>query len=553
MNTESPIARPENEPVLDYAPGSPEREELSRKLAEFKAQAADIPLIIGGKEVRTGRTSPMIIPHDNQRTLGVFHKAGAAEVQLAIDAANAARKSWAATPWRERAAIFQKAAELLAGPWRQTLNAATMLCQSKTPHQAETDAVCELADHYRFNPYYLQQIVSDQPPSPAGEKNILEYRPMEGFIFALTPANFTSIAGNLPTAPALMGNTVIWKPASTAVFSAWQLMKLWRAAGLPDGVINMVPGPGGEVGNCAIDSPDFGGLHFSGSTPVFNTFWTAISRNLYKYKHYPRIVGETGGKGFIFAHASCDPAALKCALIRGAFEYQGQKRSAASRAYIPRSLWNGIKDDLVAQINGIKMGPCEDFSCFMNAVIDKSSYDSIKGHIALAKRDPDAKILAGGVCDESQGYFIRPTLIETLNPQYRTMREEIFGPVLTVFVYEDDKFAETLKICDETSPYALTGSVFARDKDAINEASARLADAAGNFYINDKPTGAVVNRQPFGGGRASGTNDKVGWPHNLLRWTTVRTIKENLAPPADYRYPYMRSGFGEGKLKLAGK
>ena len=539
MNKKAHIAKPENEPALDYAPGSPERAELVKKLAELKGLAADLPLVIGGKEVRTGKTSGLIIPHDNKKTLGRFHKAGSAEMGQAIDAANAARAGWARTPWRERAAIFQKAAELLAGPWRSTLVAATMLGQSKTPHQAEIDAACELTDFYRFNPYYLDQLHAQQPPSPAGEKNSLEYRPMEGFIFALTPFNFTSIAGNLPTAPALMGNTVIWKPASTAVFSAHYMMKLWQAAGLPDGVINLVPGPSGEISTLALDSEHFVGLHFTGSTPVFNSLWTTIARNLYRYKDYPRIVGETGGKGFIFAHGSCDPKVLKTAIIRGSYEYQGQKCSAASRAYIPRSVWKAIKDDLVSQIDGIKMGPCEDFSCFMNAVIDKPAYDRIKGHIALTKIASDAKILAGGGCDESQGYFIRPTLIETTNPQYKTMSEEIFGPVMTVFVYEDDKFSETLKICDATSPYALTGAVFARDKDAIKEASDVLADAAGNFYINDKPTGAMVDRQPFGGGRASGTNDKVGWPHNLLRWTLARTIKENLNPPTDYRYPYM--------------
>lgn len=539
MNKKAQIPKPENEPALNYAPGSPERAELVKKLAELKNQAADIPLVIGGKEVRTGKTSNIVIPHDNKNNLGRFHKAGAAEVQLAIEAAAAARAGWASKPWRERAAIFQKAAELLAGPWRSTLVASTMLGQSKTPHQAEIDAACELTDFYRFNPYYLDQLHAQQPPSPAGEKNCLEYRPMEGFIFALTPFNFTSIAGNLPTAPALMGNTVIWKPASTAVFSAHYMMKLWQAAGLPDGVINLVPGPSGEISTQALDSEHFVGLHFTGSTPVFNSLWTTIARNLYRYKDYPRIVGETGGKGFIFAHSSCDPEALKTAIIRGSYEYQGQKCSAATRAYIPRTLWNKIKEDLISQIEGIKMGPPEDFSCFMNAVIDKAAYDRIKGHIGLTETASDAKILAGGGCDESIGYFIRPTLIETTNPQYKTMSEEIFGPVMTVFVYEDDKFGETLRICDTTSPYALTGSVFARDKDAIKEASEVLADAAGNFYINDKPTGAVVDRQPFGGGRSSGTNDKVGWPHNLLRWTSARTIKENLDPPTDYRYPYM--------------
>ncbi|MBI4351474.1 MAG: L-glutamate gamma-semialdehyde dehydrogenase [Elusimicrobia bacterium] len=543
MNKRSHIPKPENEPVLGYAPGSPERAELAKKLAELKGQTADIPLIIGGKEVRTGKTSPMIIPHDNKNNLGRFHKAGAAEVQRAIDAANAARAGWANTPWRERAAVFRKAAELLAGPWRSTLNAATMLGQSKTPHQAEIDAACELTDFYRFNPHYLDQLYAQQPPSPAGEKNRLEFRPMEGFIFALTPFNFTAIAGNLPATPALMGNTVIWKPASTAVLSAYYLMKLLQAAGLPDGVINLIPGPSGEIGTNALDSADFAGLNFTGSTPVFNSLWTTIARNLYLYKDYPRIVGETGGKGFIFAHNSCDPEALKTAIIRGSYEYQGQKCSAASRAYIPRSLWNDIKEDLLSQINGIKMGPCEDFSNFMNAVIDKTAYDRIKGHLSLTRTSSDARILAGGECDETRGYFIRPTLIGTSDPRYKTMCEEIFGPVMTVFVYEDDKYSETLKICDATSPYALTGSVFARDKAAIKEASGLLADAAGNFYINDKPTGAMVDRQPFGGGRSSGTNDKVGWPHNLLRWTSVRTIKENLAPPTAYRYPYM----GEGK------
>jgi len=539
MDSELSITRPVNEPVFDYAPGSPEREELIKKLAELKSRAADIPLIIGGKEVRTGRTSDIIIPHDNKNKLGRYHKAGAAEVQAAIEASNAAREAWARRSWRERAAVFQKAAQLLAGPWRQTLNAATMLGQSKTPHQAEIDAACELTDFYRFNPYYLGQLYEQQPASSAQEKNSLEYRAFEGFIFALTPFNFTSIAGNLPTAPALMGNTVVWKPASGAVFSAYYLMKLWQAAGLPDGVINMIPGPGGEVGSHAIDSPDFAGVHFTGSTPVFNSVWTSIARNLYKYKDYPRIVGETGGKGFIFAHNSCDPEALKTAIIRGSYEYQGQKCSAASRAYIPRTLWNIIKDDLVSQINAIRLGPCEDFSVFMNAVIDKTAFDNIKGHLALAKMAPGVKILAGGDCDDKQGYFIRPTLIETADPLFKTMREEIFGPVMTVFVYDDDKFAETLRLCDATSPYALTGAVFARDGNAVREASAALLYAAGNFYINDKPTGAVVDRQPFGGGRSSGTNDKVGWPHNLLRWGSPRAVKENLSPPAAYRYPYM--------------
>ena len=533
------MTRPANEPALGYAPGSPERAELQKKLGELKARQADIPLFIGGQEVRTGRTSPVTQPHDHRNPLGRFHKGGAAEVQRAVDAAMEARKSWAATPWRERAGIFRRAADLAAGPWRSTLVAATMLGQSKSVHQAETDAACEIADHYRFNSFYLDRLEADQPPSPPGESNRLEYRPLEGFVLALTPFNFTSLAANLTGAPALMGNTVVWRPASTAVFSAYYLMKLWKEAGLPDGIINMVPGPAGEIGTTAIDSDCFAGLHFSGSTPVFNGTWGAITRNLYKYKQYPRVVGETGGKGFIFAHASCDPEALKTAIIRGAYEYQGQKRSAATRAYIPRSLWAAIKDDLAAQIDAIKVGPVEDFSCFMNAVIDKLSYDSVKGHIALVKKAADSKILAGGGCKEETGWFVRPTLIETTDPRIKAMQEEIFGPVMTVFVYDEDKFEETLKICDETSPYALTGALFARDKDAVEKGSSALADAAGNFYLNDKPTGAVVDRQPFGGGRASGTNDKVGWPHNLLRWTEVRSVKENLDPPKSYRYPFM--------------
>lgn len=535
----SHASRPANEPVKDYAPGSPEREELVKKLAELKAKPLEIPLIIGGREVPTGKTSAIIIPHENKKNLGSFHKAGAAEVEQAIAAAAAARAGWSRTPWQERAAIFQKAADLAAGPWRSTLVAATMLGQSKSAHQAETDAACELADHCRFNSFFLAGLQAEQPGSPDGEKNSLEYRPLEGFVLALTPFNFTSLASNLTAAPALMGNTVVWRPDPGAVYSAYYLMKLWQAAGLPDGVINLVPGPAGEIGTCAIDSPEFAGLNFSGSTPVFNSTWSAITRNLYKYKQYPRVVGETGGKGFIIAHNSCDPEALKTAMIRGAYEYQGQKRSAASRAYIPRTLWNAIKDDLIAQISSIKVGSCEDFSCFMNAVIDKPAYDSVRGHLALLKKDPKIKILAGGGCDESAGYFIKPALIETSDPLIKAMQEEIFGPVMTVFVYEDDKFAETLKICDETSPYALTGALFARDAAAIEQGSAALAGAAGNFYINDKPTGAMVGRQPFGGGRASGTNDKVGWPHNLLRWTQVRSIKENLAPPTTYRYPFM--------------
>ncbi len=532
--TEEVFPKPQNESTLDYAPGSPELEALLKKLQELKAQSWDIPLLIGGRELRTGAVSPLTLPHEHKRSLGVFHKAGPAEVRLAAEACAAARAAWAGRPWRERAEIFRRAADLAAGPWRSTLVAATMLGQSKSLPQADAD-IAELADHYRFNPYYLSRLWAEQPASPEGELNSLEYRPLEGFVLAMTPFNFTAIAGNLPAAPALMGNTVLWKPASAAVFAAWQLARLWKEAGLPDGVINMVPGPAGTVGGGAIDSELFGGLTFTGTTPVFNTTWSAVVRNLHKYKAYPRVVGETGGKGFVFAHASCDPEALKAALIRGAYEYQGQKWSAATRAYIPKGVWAAIKDALIADIEGIKVGPPEDLSCFMNAVIDRLAYDSVKGYIGQAAKAAGAKILAGGKCSSETGYFIRPTLIETPDPRFPTMQQEILGPVLTVYPYDEGKFAETLALCDATSPYGMTGSVFARDEEAIARASEALAYAAGNFYINDKPTGAMVDRQPFGGGRASGTDDKVGWYHHLLRWTMVRTVKRNLAPQAGWR------------------
>ncbi len=539
MNTIFQVPKPVNEPLLGYAPGSRERAELKGRLAELRGQVTDIPLIIGGKEVRTGRTADIYAPHENKKLLGRYHKAGPAEVELAVKAAAAARNTWGRMPWHARAAVFLKAGELLAATWRQTLNAATMLGQSKNPCQAEMDSACELVDFYRFNTYYAERIYGQQPFSPSGSWNYLDYRPLEGFVFAVTPFNFTSIAGNLPTAPAIMGNTVIWKPASTAVYSAYFLMKLWQAAGLPDGVINMLPGSGAEVGGPVLDSPDLMGLHFTGSTGVFNGMWRTIAGNLGRYRGYPRVVGETGGKDFIFAHSSCDTEALKCAIVRGAYEYQGQKCSAASRAYIPRPVWNRIKDDLAAQIKGIRMGPAEDFTNFMNAVIDKRAFDEIKGHIAFAKAAPDAEILAGGGCDDSEGYFIRPTLIETTDPGFRTMEQEVFGPVMTVFVYEDGEFEETLRLCDSTSPYALTGAIFAQDRAAILKAGELLEHAAGNFYINDKPTGAVVGQQPFGGARASGTNDKAGSPMNLMRWTSPRTVKENFVPPAGYKYAFM--------------
>jgi 1-pyrroline-5-carboxylate dehydrogenase len=539
MNSILQVPKPVNEPILNYAPGSAERKELKAKLAELRGQVIEIPLVIGGKEIRTGRTVDIVIPHENKKVIGRFHKAGPKEVQLAVRAAAAARKTWSKMPWQSRAAIFLKAGDLLATTWRAQLNAATMLGQSKTPFQAEIDSACELADFFRFNTYFAEQIYSQQPISPRGNWNYVDYRPLEGFVFAVTPFNFTSIAGNLPSAPAIMGNTVLWKPASTAVYSAWQLMRLFKAAGLPDGVINMLPGSGGEVGNPVIDSPDFMGLHFTGSTSVFNGMWAQIVKNFGKYKGYPRIVGETGGKDFIFAHPSCDQEALKCAIVRGSYEFQGQKCSAASRSYIPKSVWNKIKDDLVAQIESVKMGPSEDFSNFMNAVIDKNAFNSIKGYIDFAAKDRGAKILAGGQCDDSKGYYIRPTLIKASKPDFRTMQEEIFGPVMTVYVYDDARFDETLRLCDATSPYALTGAIFAQDRAAINRAFERLENAAGNFYINDKPTGAVVGQQPFGGARASGTNDKAGSLLNMMRWTSPRAVKENFLPPYSYGYPFM--------------
>ncbi len=540
MNTIFQIPKPVNEPLLDYAPGRPERAELKAKISELRDQVIDIPLLIGGREIRTGRTVDIVIPHENKKVIGRYHKAGPREVALAVQAAAAARETWSRMPWHARAAVFLKAGELLATTWRQTLNAATMLGQSKNPYQAEIDAACELVDFYRFNTYYAERIYDQQPFSPSGSWNYVNYRPLEGFVFAVTPFNFTSIAGNLPTAPAIMGNTVIWKPASTAVYSGYFLMKLWQAAGLPDGAINMLPGAGGEVGDPVIDSRDLMGLHYTGSTAVFNGMWATITGNFSKYRGYPRVVGETGGKDFIFAHESCDPEALKCAIVRGAYEYQGQKCSAASRAYIPRSVWNAIKDDLVTQIKGIKMGPAEDFTNFVNAVIDKNSFDNIKSYIDFAKAAPDAKVLAGGVCDDTEGYYVQPTLIETISPHFKTMQEEIFGPVMTVYVYDGGKFEETLRLCDATSPYALTGAIFAQDRAAVMKAETMLENAAGNFYINDKPTGAVVGQQPFGGTRASGTNDKAGSLINMMRWTSPRAVKENFTPPHDYRYPFMR-------------
>ena len=534
------IPEPRNEPVLTYAPGTPERGALKARLAELGGRELEIPLVIGGREVRTGRLADARVPHRHAQRLARWHQAGPAEVQAAIEAAMAARKGWAATAPHDRAAIFLRAAELLAGPWRQILNAATMLGQSKTPHQAEIDSACEVVDFWRWNPHYMERILSEQPHSPPGQWNRLEYRPLEGFVLAVTPFNFTSIAANLPTAPALMGNTVVWKPASSAVYSAWHVMKLLEAAGLPPGVINFVPGPGRAVGDPALASPDFAGLHFTGSTDVFHGMWRKIGENLERYGGYPRVVGETGGKDFVFVHPSAEVDATAVALVRGAFEYQGQKCSAVSRAYVPESLWPELRDRLLAMVGEIRMGEVEDFTTFMGAVIDREAFERIRKAIEVARASSQAKVLIGGRCDDARGFFVEPTVIETVNPHFQLMEEEIFGPVLTVYVYADIRLDEAVELCNSTSPYGLTGAVFARDRDAIVDLTRRLVDAAGNFYVNDKPTGAVVGQQPFGGARASGTNDKAGSAANLMRWVSMRAIKETFDPATRFEYPYMR-------------
>ena len=539
MNAILQVPKPQNEPILNYAPGSKEKKEIKAKLSEMKKEVIEIPLIIGGKEVRTGDMGEIRIPHEHKHVLAKYHKAGEKEVKMAAKAAKEAKSEWAKMPFAQKASIFLKAGELLAGPMRATLNASTMFGQSKNVFQAEIDSACELVDFFRYNVYFAEQLYKQQPLSPLGTWNYMDYRPLEGFVFAVTPFNFTSIAGNLPSSPALMGNTVLWKPASTAMHSAYYLMKLFQAAGMPDGVINMIQGSGSNIGRPALDHQDFAGIHFTGSTAVFKGMWASAVRNLDKYKSYPRIVGETGGKDFIFAHNSADPIALKTAIIRGAFEYQGQKCSAASRAYIPKSLWAKIKDNLISEIKTLKMGTVEDFTNAMNAVIDEASFDSIKGYIDFAKKAKDAEIIIGGKCDKSEGYFIEPTVIETSSPDFKTIQEEIFGPVITVYPYDDDKFEETLKICDETSPYALTGAIISQNRQAIIKAMEELRNAAGNFYINDKPTGAVVGQQPFGGARGSGTNDKAGSMLNLIRWISPRTVKETFVPATDYRYPFM--------------
>ena len=528
-----------NEPIRDYTPGSPESISLESKLAEMENEHYDIPIIIGGKEIFTGNKGHCSKPHDHQDILADYHKAGTKEVHQAIDTALKAWHSWSNTPLQERTIIFRRAAELLAGPWRDTINAATMLSQSKNVFQAEIDAACELIDFFNFNCQFAEEICNNQPLiSPEGMHNSLEYRALEGFVFAVSPFNFTSIAGNLPSAPALMGNVALWKPASSSVYSGYFIMKLLQEAGLPDGVINFLPGSGGEVGNPVMDSPHLAGIHFTGSTAVFQGMWKRIGDNISTYHTYPRIVGETGGKDFILAHESAEPSALATAMVRGAFEYQGQKCSAASRCYIPESLWDDVKEKYLSQVADIKMGDVNDFSNFMNAVIDEASFDNISSYIDYAKNSSEAEIISGGGYDKTKGYFIEPTTILTTNAYFKTMEEEIFGPVLTIYLY-NESWNDICAIVDVTSPYSLTGAIFAKDKKAVDSGRKMLSQSAGNFYINDKPSGAVVGQQPFGGSRASGTNDKAGSPLNLYRWISLRTIKETFDPPTDYRYPFM--------------
>jgi 1-pyrroline-5-carboxylate dehydrogenase len=540
MNETFSVPTPRNEPVRSYAPGSPERASLKAKLRELRQETIEIPIVIGGEEIRTGKFGECRCPHDHRTVLARYHLMEPEHVRLAIKVALRARKEWATTPWNHRAAIILKMADLLAGPWRDTLNAATMLGQSKNVYQAEIDSACELIDFWRFNPFFMQGIYDEHPDNAPGIWNRLQYRPLEGIVFAVTPFNFTSIAGNLPTAPAMMGNVVLWKCARSSVYSAYFLRELFREAGLPDGVITLMLGSGRIMTTELIARKEFAGLHFTGSTATFHTLWRDINNNIANYDTYPRLVGETGGKDFVFVHNSADVDATVTALIRGAFEYQGQKCSAASRAYVPTSIWPDVKKRLLAEVRSIRSGDVEDFRNFHNAVIDEAAFDDIVAYIDYAKaHKKDAKIIAGGGSDKTKGYFIEPTVILTTDPKFKTMVEEIFGPVLTVLVYEDKDFTKTLKLCDTASPYALTGSIFAQDRKAIIAAEEALVNTAGNFYINDKPTGAVVGQQPFGGGRASGTNDKAGSAINLLKWCSPRTIKETFDPPQDYRYPFM--------------
>jgi 1-pyrroline-5-carboxylate dehydrogenase len=530
---------PTNEPVKEYAPGSPERAEIAAKLEEMRSQQIDIPLVIGGEDVRTGDVFEAVMPHAKEHVLATIHQGGPDEVESAIKAAAEAWHDWSRTPWEERAAVFLRAAELLAGPWRATLNAATMLGQSKTVHQAEIDSACELIDFWRFNPSYMTRIYDEQPQSSPGVWNRMEYRPLEGFVFAVTPFNFTSIAGNLPTSPALMGNTVVWKPASTAAYSAHFIMRLLQEAGRPEGVINLVYGPGAAVGDAALQSPDLAGVHFTGSTAVFQQMWKTIGGSIDRYRGYPRIVGETGGKDFIVAHKTADVDAVATAIVRGSFEYQGQKCSAASRVYAPSNLWPSLRERLAEQVADLKMGDVTDFSNFMGAVIDAKAQEGHREAIEEARGNSDTQILVGGGVDSDVGYFVEPTVIETRDPNFRLLRDELFGPIVTAYVYPEDRYEETLDLVDATAPYGLTGAVFAEDRDAVSTAEEALRYTAGNFYVNDKPTGAVVGQQPFGGSRASGTNDKAGSMWNLIRWVSPRAIKETFIPPKDYRYPFM--------------
>jgi 1-pyrroline-5-carboxylate dehydrogenase len=535
ISTPEPI----NEPILSYGPGSPEKLALKQALAEMSAKQLEIPLIIAGKEIQTGNLGKVVMPHDHKHVLATYHKAGPVEVQQAIDAAVAAQPMWHSFRWEERCAIFLKAAELLSVKYRSLINSGAMLAGGKTAYQAEIDAACELIDFLRFNVCYAQEIYQKQPVSSPGVWNFVQHRPLEGFVFAVTPFNFTAIAGNLPTAPAIMGNTVVWKPASSLVYTPYLIMQILEEAGLPPGVINFVPGSGASVGDVCLADPNLAGIHFTGSTRVFQQMWQTIGENISTYKAYPRIVGETGGKDFVFAHSSAEVGPLVTGLVRGAFEYQGQKCSAASRAYIPRSLWPAVEAEMKRQIKMIKMGPPNDFRNFCGAVIDKAAFASITGYIDYARDNGDGEVIIGGNYDDSIGYFIEPTVILTTDPHFRTMVEEIFGPVLTIYVYEDEKYEETLELCNSSSAYALTGAIFGRDRRAVSVAAARLENAAGNFYINDKPTGAVVGQQPFGGGRASGTNDKAGSQANLMRWVSTRTVKETFVPASDFMYPHM--------------
>ena len=539
MSGDIQVPIPVNEPVLSFTPGSPEKRELKAKLREMSSREIEIPLIIGGNDVHTGKLNDAIMPHRHGHILGHGHRAGVAEVEAAIKAATDAHRDWSHWAWEDRAAVFLRAADLLATTWRQTLNAATMLCQSKTAYQAEIDAAAELIDFFRFNVHFAERLYEEQPISPEGMWNRLEYRPLEGFIYAVTPFNFTSIAGNLPGAPVLMGNTVVWKSASSTVFSGYYLARLFEAAGLPPGVINFVPGNAPTVSEVALNHPDLAGIHFTGSTEVFQTMWRTVGENISNYRGYPRVVGETGGKDFIIAHPSADADALLTAIVRGGFEYQGQKCSAVSRVYIPYSIWKHLKYRLVDAVEGITMGDPADFTNFMAAVIDRPAFDKISGYLNHVHSSDDAEIIVGGGADDSEGYFIEPTIILAHKPDYRTMCDEIFGPVVTVYVYDDAEWEEALQLVDTTSPYALTGAVFADDRAAVRQAMRALRYAAGNFYVNDKPTGAVVGQQPFGGGRASGTNDKAGSMLNLMRWVSARTIKELSVPPTEYRYPFM--------------